>query len=206
MESGARPLMPTAGEIPLVGRERELEIFDDCLASVRGGQGTLALIEGVAGVGKSVLAQTVGARALEAGMRFTVGRCYERGIPVPYGPWADIFRDLVSVGAERTNLPEQFGGETPAFSAHGFAELVSQSLRDAASIRPVVALLDDLHWADQESLDLLEHVTRSLEKIAALIVVAYREEEVGSAHPLGRILPSLQHDRPGDEDRARTPG
>jgi len=89
---------------------------------LRDGRGTLILIEGAAGIGKSALARAASARALEAGMKSTVGRCYERGIAPPYGPWADIFGDLATAGTGTgMSLPEPFGGETPAFSRHQLA-------------------------------------------------------------------------------------
>ena len=182
--------------VPFVGRDRELERIDRCVEVLSGGQGTLVLIEGVAGVGKSALMRMIQTRAVEAGIKSAAGPCYERGIPPPYGPWREIFGQFATeYTASATRLPEPFGGQTPAVSSYQLAELATAYLREIASHGPVVVLLDDLHWADQESLDLLEHMTRKLERTAALIIAAYRVEELGSS-PLAPVLPSLQRDRP----------
>ena len=195
-QSGVRPLALLTVKIPLVGRDRELSVIDGCMQVLREGQGTLILVEGTTGIGKSELMRTVSTQAGKGGITLTAGRCYERGITPPYGPWREILGQLAAKYTESTpSLPEALGGQAPAFSFNELAELACGYLRKVGSVNPVLVLLDDIHWADQESLDLLEHITRRLDRTAALIVAAYRAEEIDRGS-LAHLLPPLQRDRP----------
>src|SRR5215213_7638976 len=77
---------------PLVGRDRELALLRDRLAAAQGGRGSLVLIGGEAGIGKTALAGAVGDEATAAGARVLVGHCYDRTETPPYGPWIQIAR------------------------------------------------------------------------------------------------------------------
>src|SRR5262249_53744928 len=88
---GPRPAGPV-GEVPLIGREEELETLRRALDEVRGGLGRVVMILGEAGVGKSSLVTVVGAGARERGARMLLGRCYESQQILPFGPWVDALR------------------------------------------------------------------------------------------------------------------
>src|SRR4051812_3685381 len=76
---------------PLVGRERELAMLRDALAAAIGGRGSLILIGGEAGIGKTTLAEAVCFEAEQQGALVLVGRCYDLAETPPYGPWIEAF-------------------------------------------------------------------------------------------------------------------
>src|SRR5688500_15896228 len=128
---------------PLVGRDRELALLRDRLAAARGGRGSLVLIGGEAGIGKTALAGAVGDEATAAGARVLVGHCYDRTETPPYGPWREISRRVESLPAAPP-VPRLDGAtsQTDLFAqVRAFLALV-------AAARPLLLVLEDLHWAD----------------------------------------------------------
>lgn len=188
----------------LVGRGDELALLQECLAALARGRGALVLIGGEAGIGKTSLAQTAGARARTAGARFAVGHCYARGLAPPFTPWHELLADLGPTGVlEAAPLPPPFGAGPPPQTAYQLMQSVASWLRAAAAARPLALLLDDLQWADQESLDLLDLVTRQLEATPLLVLATYRTDEVWPRHPIHELLPQLQRNRPACALRLR---
>lgn len=178
------------------GRANLLEALDQRLAGTDEGHGALVLIEGVAGMGKTALATACGEQASRCGARFVVGHCYERGVTAPFTPWQEVIDALATTSSiDRSKLPEPFGQAPPKQSAYQLAQAVTAELHTAATEQPLVLLLDDLHWADQDSLDLLEFVTRHLTDRRLLILVTFRSEEVHHHSPLFGFLPTLQRNR-----------
>ncbi|HET8629014.1 MAG TPA: AAA family ATPase [Thermomicrobiales bacterium] len=183
---------------PLVGRERERALLESCLAAALAGQGGLALIGGEAGIGKTALAEALGRAAEERGARFLVGRCYDLGETPPYGPWAAILARLPAAADPEVPLAGILhaadapagGSRTALFSRVGAA------LADAAAARPLVLLLDDLHWADPASLRLLRYVARQLDALPLLLVATYRDDELTRHHPLYALFPLLAREAP----------
>ncbi|MFN8513320.1 MAG: AAA family ATPase [Chloroflexia bacterium] len=180
--------------LPLVGRERELATLRAALASALIGQGALALIGGEAGVGKTCLAEWLLAEATAGGALALVGSCYDLAETPPYGPWRDLF-DRAPGDAALPNLPavllpperggEELGGQEAIFRR-------AQSYLGAlAAHRPLVLLLEDLHWADPASLDLLRALARSLATMPVLLIVTFRSEDVARDHHLYALLPVL---------------
>src|SRR3954470_4262732 len=90
----------------LVGRERELSILRDQLAAALIGQGSLALIAGEAGIGKTALAETLCREAEEQGALVLVGHCYDLTETPPYGPWVELFGQYVP--SDTLPLPDAF--------------------------------------------------------------------------------------------------
>src|SRR5919202_741915 len=93
---------------PLVGREREQAILRDALAAALTGHGSLVLIGGEAGIGKTALAEWTLTEAAERGALALVGRCYDLSETPPYGPWAEAF-ERPPAGHERAPLPAPLG-------------------------------------------------------------------------------------------------
>ncbi|HEX5506799.1 MAG TPA: AAA family ATPase [Thermomicrobiales bacterium] len=179
---------------PLVGRERELAALRDALAAARDGRGSLALIGGEAGIGKTSLAEALCAEAVEHGALVLVGRCYDLTETPPYGPWREAFaaapRDGGLPALPAALLPPDRDGEVL-----GSADAVLARGRDylaaLAARRPLVALLDDLHWADPASFELLRVVARGLADVPLLLLATYRSDELTRRHPLYQLLPTL---------------
>src|SRR5437763_5242950 len=177
----------------LVGREREQALLAKHLASALAGRGSLVLIGGEAGIGKTALAEALAHEAAAHGALVLVGRCYDLTETPPYGPWLDLFARYTPTGdlppppapfAERGTL-----GEVPSQAAL-FAQ-VHDFLAALAARRPLVLLLDDLHWADPASLDLLRSLARPLEPMPLLLLATYRADELTRRHPLYQLLPTL---------------
>ncbi|HET8629042.1 MAG TPA: AAA family ATPase, partial [Thermomicrobiales bacterium] len=177
----------------LVGRERERALLRERLAAALAGQGGLVLIGGEAGIGKTSLAAALAAEARERGALALAGRCYDLAETPPYGPWLDAFarypRDpalppLPDPLAERGRLG-------PVAGRDALFGQVADFLAAAAAARPLVFLLDDLHWADPASLDLLRVVARDLGDLPLLLLATYRSDELPDRHPLAATLPRL---------------
>ncbi|HET8629858.1 MAG TPA: AAA family ATPase [Thermomicrobiales bacterium] len=202
-----------AARPPLVGRDRELAALRACLAAALAGEGGLVLLGGEAGIGKTALAEAVGREAAARGALVLVGRCYDLSETPPYGPWLDAFarypRDpalppLPAPLAERGRLG-------PVASREALFAQVRDFLAAAAATCPLVLLLDDLHWADPASLDLLRVLARGLADLPLLLLATYRSDELPEHHPLAALLPRLMREaaaerldlRPLDEPAVR---
>lgn len=183
-----------APHLPAIfGREREVARGTRLVEEALAGQGSLLLISGEAGIGKTALAAALGARATARGATVQIGRCYDLTETPPYGPWAELFAQLpahdslplptvVSRGA-----PPPHGATSPAAL---FAEVLDY-LAMVAATQPRVLVLDDLHWADPASLDLLHALARQLAPLPIVLIATYRDDELHAGHPLAQLLPAL---------------
>jgi predicted ATPase len=173
---------------PLVGREREQLLLRDALASALAGRGSLVLIGGEAGIGKTTLAESLLSEALARGALVLVGRCYDLSETPPYGPWAEA----LSRTPRESELPPppDLAGSGVTSQAALFAA-VREYLAALTAHHPLVLLLDDLHWADQASLDLLRFLARQLHDLPILISATYRTDELTRRHALYQLLPVL---------------
>ena len=130
------------------------------------------------------------------GLAAAVGRCYEGGGAPPFAPWLDLLSELRAQGVlEPGGLPPPFGDGPPVQTAFGLMQTVARRLAEAARTRPLVLLLDDLHWADPDTLELLWFVTRDLATAPLVVLAAYRPEDV-SRGPPDRGPAALLRDRP----------
>jgi len=177
----------------LVGREREQAVLRDHLAAALAGHGGLMLIGGEAGIGKTALAEVLCRGSVEHGALVLVGRCYDLSETPPYGPWVDLFGGY-RPGDGMLALPDGFAQRGTVGEMGSQATLFEQVLGFFSSLaraRPVVLLLEDLHWADTDSLDLLRFIARNLATLTTLVVATYRGDEVASPHPLYHLIPLL---------------
>ncbi|HEU5329156.1 MAG TPA: AAA family ATPase, partial [Thermomicrobiales bacterium] len=180
------PVNPVAP--PLVGREREQATLRAALARALTGHGSLVLISGEAGIGKTALAETLCQEATNQGARVLVGRCYDLSETPPYGPWREALACL-SRGKDEPAPPDLTGGG--ASSQAALFTQVHDYLAALAQRQPLILLLDDLHWADPASLDLLRSLARDLAALPMLLLVTYRSDELTRRHPLYALLPLL---------------
>ena len=178
----------------LVGRPHEQAIFREELASAVGGHGRVVLLSGEAGSGKTALAMDLVAEAEGHGAAIAIGRCYEGGSTPTYGPWHEMLAELARV-AQGDSLPPPFGTGSPAQSAYQLMQAVAGHLQTVAAYRPLVLLLENLHWADPDTLELLDVVARSLARTPLLLLATYREA-LHRSDPLYDFLPTFQRDRP----------
>jgi tetratricopeptide (TPR) repeat protein len=175
----------------VVGREREQELLRGLLDDALAGRGRVALVSGEAGIGKTTITSWLGWAAEEAGAVALSGACYDLSTTRPYGPWVALFR------AWPDGLPQlpdalREGGELGSVSSQAaLFDLIEDTLTRAAEARPLLLLLEDLHWADQATLDLLRHLARPAGGARLLLVVTYRDDELTRRHPLFQLLPGL---------------
>ena len=168
------------------------------LAAAVGGRGRLVLVGGEAGIGKTTLARDLIRDADDLGCRVLAGSCYDLTNTPPYGPWLDLFE-----GCRRDPSlpapPAAFAGGRLApvtDQAALFAE-VRQFLAELAAARPALVLLEDLHWADPASVDLLRHVGPHLRHWPLLLLATYRVDELTPGHPFAHQMPALVREAEG---------
>ena len=178
---------------PLIGRDAELAELSRAVQDLRRGDGGMVLVVGEPGIGKTRLAEAA-AESAAGDVAVAWGRAWEAGGAPPYWMWIQVLRALrgkepgVATPEELAPmLPETAAGRAaPASSPEGrfvLFDAVLGYLSDVASRRPVLALLDDLHAADEPSLELLSFVVTHLGGAPVLIVGTYRPVEA-------RIAPS----------------
>jgi ATP/maltotriose-dependent transcriptional regulator MalT len=178
----------------LVARDRELDVLGRLLQEVRAGACRLAVVTGEPGIGKSSLLREL-VRCAEAGGYLTfAGRAAELERELPFGPFVDAFDEyLESLGAGATdgldpdrveNLGRVFPAMGPPAGPQNAGERfrIYQAVRELidrlAATRPVVLVLDDLHWADGGSLELFAYLLRRPPHRGVLVAAAYREPAV----------------------------
>ncbi len=178
----------------LFGRDRELGMLRQHLDVAFAGRGRLALIGGEAGIGKTALAEALSQEAREQGALVLTGRCYDLTETPPYGPWVELFARYRRTDDDRPAPPAAFSLGTTIGEVSSQATLfgaVGEFFARLASRRPLVLLLDDAHWMDPASLDLLRFLARSLDESPILAVATYRSDELTRRHPLYALLPVL---------------
>jgi hypothetical protein len=219
--AGANPLDRLASGI-FVGREPELAEARACLDQALSGHGRVLLLVGEPGIGKTRTAEELATYAHLRGAQVLWGHCYEgEGAPA-YWPWVQMVRayahdhdpeelrsamgsgaaDIAEMVSQvRARLPElpRPSPVDPEQARFRLFDSVVSFLRNASMRRPLVLVLDDLHWADKPSLLLLQFLARELAGARLLVVGAYRDVELQRKHPLSETLAELAH--AGQSDR-----
>lgn len=191
-----------SSEARFVGRARELEELARAWEAVKAGHRQLVVIDGEAGIGKTRLAaEAVEGKALDKALVLR-GRCDDE-LPIPYQAFAealdryavsadidDLRRHVTWGGADLCHLVASLaqrlpdlaeGGGSPDEERSRLFEAVVAFFRSLTASRPVVLVIDDLHWANRASLLLLRHVVQSLSDAALLIIATVRDDEMD--HP-----------------------
>lgn len=193
--SAARSLRPAP---ILVGRGREQAFLREELAAAVSGRGRLVLLGGEAGIGKTTLARDLAREAEDSGVQVIAGHCYGLTNTAPYGPWLELFSSSQNdprLPAPPAAFREGRLGRVTDQSAF-FAE-VRQFLAELAMVRPAYILLEDLHWADPASIELLRHIAPSLGRLPILLLATYRLDELTRHHALFQQLPALVREGDG---------
>jgi DNA-binding CsgD family transcriptional regulator len=162
-----------------VGRGRELARLEHALDVARAGSGASALVTGEAGIGKSRLVSELSARAQDAGFEVLLGRSIDFvGTELPYQPFVDALRPLGGLA--------QVGGQAAGSQLLAFEQTLAV-LFDRAATAPVLLVLEDLHWADTSSLDLVVFIAHNIAERRVLLVGTYRADEPSSAERVRRL-------------------
>jgi DNA-binding CsgD family transcriptional regulator/tetratricopeptide (TPR) repeat protein len=159
----------------LLERTSFLHALTDYAGEARQGDGRLVLLSGESGIGKTALLEAFQQRL--AGARWLWGACDGLLTPRPLGPLFDIG---ARAGGELARLCGDGASRDELFAAL-LAEL------DSATALTVV-VIEDVHWADESTLDLLSFLGRRLSRLKGLLLVSYRDDEVGADHPLRMVL------------------
>ena len=162
----------------LLERDEPLAALSYALAASHG-QGQFAAVSGEAGVGKTTLLEAFAAREGET-TAFLWGACEALGTPRPLGPLLDMAPDLDA------EITARLANGAPSHDV--FAAFAASLARRTP---PIVVVFEDVHWADEATLDLLRYLSRRTHRTNALIVITWRADEVGADHPLHRLLGEL---------------
>ncbi|MDQ2773643.1 MAG: AAA family ATPase [Acidobacteriota bacterium] len=202
----------------LIGREAEREQLINLLNAAVGGHGSLVLIGGEPGIGKTHLTRAVLAEGAQRGCFGVVGHSYELEGTPPYAPFVEMLEHCARVepresfrcaigesGPQIAKLmpdlqrifPETLpAAELPPEQQRRFLfNAYSQFMERSAGLKPIVAVFEDLHWADEPTLLLLKHLARIVSGIPVLLIGTYRDVEVDVTGPFTRCLESWVRER-----------
>lgn len=189
----------STGTTDIAGREPERQQLQSLLTRALEGQGNLVLIGGEAGIGKTTLVDDLMRQAAARGALVLHGVCYDLELAPPYGIWLDLFRHVTPDGALPAP-PPALTDPSGLESLRGSDELYSvvhDYLQDIATHLPLLIVLEDLHWADEASLDLLRTISRQTRPLPVLIAGTYRDVELTPSQPLyGRLPLIVRESRP----------
>ncbi len=207
-----------AGAGRFVGRTREFDGLRARLDDAHFGKGGLVMIAGEAGIGKTRIAHEFAVHARSYEIPVLWGRSYEGEWSPPYAPWvealgaatrafaADDFQEALGregptlarlVPEVRAAFPELAAPASlsPGDERFRLFDAVVEVLLRLSAAKPVVLVLDDLHWADAASLGLLGHLGRFVATSNLLVVGTYRDTELHRRHPLDELLATLRRER-----------
>jgi len=168
--------------VDLLERDPFLRMLDDLLRQAGEGHGQVASISGEEGIGKTSLVE----RFLEqhqAPTRTLWGACEALFTPRPLGPLYDIARQT------KSPLRALLDGEVNRATL--FATVLDELTRDPA---PTIVVIEDIHWADEATLDLVKFLARRIHRTSALLILTYRDDELTKDHPLRLVLGDLPSD------------
>jgi class 3 adenylate cyclase len=192
----------------LVGREAELSDLEDVLLGALRGEGGVALVTGEAGMGKTRLTTELRRRATRLGAEVMSGACSEADFALPYLAFIEAIGNRLSgtnleairaqLGAAAEDLGQVFpqlatGGDATVPGDRGESKLrlfeaVISLLQVVAGERGLLLVIDDLHWADPSTRELLDYMTRRIKSGNILVLATARSEELHRRHPLVALI------------------
>jgi hypothetical protein len=194
-----------------VGRSAELDLLSGALERAAQGKPAFVFVGGESGVGKTRLLRELESRAQARGTRVLLGQCLELGgAQIPYAPLVAALRPLArgmgAAGSEELPegarnalaelLPELGGTGTRAdeepSARQGRFEAMLALLERLGRSGPVLLAIEDLHWADGATRDVITFLVRSAREEPLCLVVTYRSDELHRRHPLRPLLAELE--------------
>jgi class 3 adenylate cyclase len=210
----AGELLSTDGRTPYVGRSEERATLRRLVERAVAGGGSVALIAGEAGLGKTRLVDEIAVETRARGMFVVRGQCYDMEGAAPYVPFVeaieygltvtarDVFRAAMGeAGPEIARFVPKVRGAFPDLppplalptdqARHYMFESVCDFFARAAAIQPMLLVLEDLHWADVSTTQMLESVARRVGRSALLVVGTYRDVDLRPSDPFMRGIEHL---------------
>jgi DNA-binding CsgD family transcriptional regulator len=200
----------------LVGRDGPLAAARDALGQARAGRGSVLLISGDAGIGKSRLLRAMIDESRNADFVVLRGSCFEADRTHPYAPLLDLVRVLVATNSAPL-AAHYFGGAVqelvtlfpelatvfpgtvrnaeldPEQNRRRLFHALAEALHALSRVQPVLFTLEDVHWSDEASLDLMLHLARGVQSHSLAIALTFRSDEVDAR--LARLLADLDRAR-----------
>ncbi len=204
--------------IPLIGREQEFAELKRLLNEALSGRGSMVMMGGEPGIGKTHLARAILEEAKRRGAVGVIGHCYEMEGAPPYVPFVEVLEYITRM-APREGLRLSLGDDAPEvarlmpelrtmypdippalqlppeqqrrFLFNAFRSYVER----AARVTPVVVVLEDLHWADEPTLLLLQHHAQTLPTTPMLVICTYRDVELEVTRPFAKTLETLLREK-----------
>jgi len=201
--------------VNFVGRAAEQAALDESLKTITTGGTRTLLISGEPGIGKTSLSSGFARTAFENGAAVLYGRCDE-DLGIPYQPWAEALSHLVAHSpddllrahvearagelarlvpelAHRVPLPPSSSSDAESERYLLFGAVLDLLTR-VSTMAPVVLLLDDLHWSDRQSVQLLRHVVSADAPLRLLLIGTFRESDIDTDHPLSETLAAFHRE------------
>jgi tetratricopeptide (TPR) repeat protein len=225
LDAANEPLQVRRPRSSLVGRDREIAELHAALAEAVSGHGSLFLISGQAGIGKTRLARELEAIAQAEGMEVLAGHCSEHDEAIPYLPFVEILESLVERASGKDHLHTMLGEEGPELARllpkvrrilpdlppaldlpppearhhlfNSFCDFVARISREQAAL----LIVEDLQWADDSTLSLLGHLARRLGGLPLMVAATYRDAELDVRAALARTLEEFHRGRLATEIR-----
>ena len=163
----------------MLEREVSLKTLREAVSSATRGAGSIVVVAGEAGIGKTLLIRTFAAEC-SGSARVLIGICDDLHTPPAFGPWRDIARTT--------------GGElSKSLAAEPEPGAVLRAIVDEASSGPLpnLIIIEDIQWADDATLDSLRYLSRRIEELPTVVVITHRTDELSAGHPLVGLLGKL---------------
>ncbi|MCI0847217.1 MAG: AAA family ATPase [Chloroflexi bacterium] len=206
------PITPDGREF--VGRSQEMDLLRSALAEAKDGRGQVVMLTGEPGIGKTRTAQELARHAEAQGARLLWGWCYEGEGAPPYWPWvvpiqsyvrhtapdslrAQLGPGMADIAGLVPEIAEKLGDVPPPTpvapeqARFRLFDAVTSFLKRAAADEPILLVLDDIHWADEPSLLLLQFLARQIDDSRLMIVLTSREAEAAGSPAVTETLAQL---------------
>ena len=216
-------LLETTQSQPLVGRRAELYQLEKSLQLLEGGQGSIVLLCGEQGIGKTRLGKEVVLRARTAGMQILYGAAHEQEGHLPYGPIIEAIRSILDqqmvnmlqkqlghLFKDLTRILPELATTGPLLAQQQFEmelgqerqrlfDAIAMSFKIFSQGTPLVIFLEDLHAAGESSLQLLHYLARQVAEASILILCTVREEALQRGTPIAQFCKEFEHSRLGQK-------